>query len=60
LIIYSNAEAVIASVEKGDELLEYPNRGTLFTKEVINETFTAIEAIWMAHWENSLDQDDLF
>jgi hypothetical protein len=55
LLIHSNVEAVIASVEKGDELLENLNRGALLTKEVINETFTAIEALWMAHWENSLD-----
>jgi hypothetical protein len=59
LLFYSNVETIIASVEKGDELLENLNRGTFLTKEVINETFTAIEATCMAHSENSLDQDDL-
>jgi hypothetical protein len=46
-------------VEYGSKLLENLNRGTLLTKEVIKETFTAIGAICMAHWKNSLDQDDL-
>jgi hypothetical protein len=35
LLIYSNVEADFAFVEKGDELLENLNRGTLLTKEVV-------------------------